>query len=157
SVYVSGNYAYVADGWAGLRIIDVSNPSLPSEAGYYLLPGDAYGVYVSGNYAYVTDVDAGLQIYEFYGVGIKEKDFSKEGFRLLSNIVKNEIKIELSPLIKDKIIQFELYNVLGEKVRTYMVNKLNSKISLSVDGICPGIYFLKYNKEEKILKVIVNR
>ncbi|MEO0270010.1 MAG: T9SS type A sorting domain-containing protein [candidate division WOR-3 bacterium] len=60
-------------------------------------------------------------------------------------------------MIKDKISQFELYNVLGEKVRTYMVNKLNSKISLSVDGICPGIYFLKYNKEEKILKVIVNR
>ncbi|MEO0240974.1 MAG: T9SS type A sorting domain-containing protein, partial [candidate division WOR-3 bacterium] len=155
--YVSGNYAYVADFGAGLRIIDVSNPSLPSEAGYYLLPEYAYGVYVSGNYAYVTGVDAGLQIYEFYGVGIKEKDFSKEGFRLLSNIVKNEIKIELSPLIKDKISQFELYNVLGEKVRTYMVNKLNSKISLSVDGICPGIYFLKYNKENKPFKVIITR
>ncbi|MEO0290306.1 MAG: hypothetical protein ABIN15_03605 [candidate division WOR-3 bacterium] len=156
-VYVSGNYAYVADDSAGLRIINISNPSSPYEAGYYVTPGEAMGVYVSGNYAYVADVDAGLQIYEFYGVGIKEKDFSKEGFRLLNNIVKNEIKIELSPLIKDKIIQFELYNVLGERVRSYMVSKLSSKISLSTCGICPGIYFLKYNKEEKILKVIVNR
>jgi hypothetical protein len=54
-VYVSGNYAYVADGYLGLRVIDVSNPSNPREVGYFDTPDRAWGVYVSGNYAYVAD------------------------------------------------------------------------------------------------------
>jgi hypothetical protein len=54
-VYVSGNYAYVADWGAGLRVIDVSNPANPREVGFFDTPGYARGVYVSGNYAYVAD------------------------------------------------------------------------------------------------------
>jgi hypothetical protein len=61
-VYVSGNYAYVADWDAGLRVIDVSNPSNPREVGYFVTPGLAWGVYVSGNYAYVADGGAGLRV-----------------------------------------------------------------------------------------------
>jgi hypothetical protein len=53
-VYVSGNYAYVADGGAGLRVIDVSNPANPREVGFFDTPGFAEDVYVSGNYAYVA-------------------------------------------------------------------------------------------------------
>jgi len=48
-IYVSGNYAYVADRFAGLRVIDVSNPSNPRE------------------YAYVADGGAGLIILRFTG------------------------------------------------------------------------------------------
>ena len=54
-VAVAGNYAYVADGSAGLRIIDVSLPSAPAEVGFYDTPGAAYDVAVAGNYAYVAD------------------------------------------------------------------------------------------------------
>jgi hypothetical protein len=61
-VYVSGNYAYVADWVAGLRVIDVSNPSNPREISFFDTPGGASGVYVSGNYAYVADWDAGLRV-----------------------------------------------------------------------------------------------
>jgi hypothetical protein len=42
-VYVSGNYAYVADGYAGLRVIDVSNPANPREVGYFDTPDYAVG------------------------------------------------------------------------------------------------------------------
>ena len=63
-VYVSGNYAYVADDESGLRIIDISNPSLPNEVGYYDTPGYAWGVYVSGNYVYVADNGYGFLILE---------------------------------------------------------------------------------------------
>jgi hypothetical protein len=43
-------------GWdAGLRVIDVSNPSSPREVGFYDTPGNARGVAVSGSYAYVAD------------------------------------------------------------------------------------------------------
>jgi hypothetical protein len=61
-VAVSGNFAYVADGWTGLRIINVSNPQSPFEAGYYDTPGRAWSVAVSGNFAYVADDYDGLRI-----------------------------------------------------------------------------------------------
>jgi len=66
-VYVSGNYAYVADWGEGLRVIDVSNPTNPREVGYFVTPGWASGVYVSGNYAYVAAEWAGLFILRFTG------------------------------------------------------------------------------------------
>ena len=60
-VYVSGSYAYiVASG--GLRIIDVSVPSSPTEVGFYDTRSWANSVYVSGPYAYVVDGDDGLRI-----------------------------------------------------------------------------------------------
>jgi hypothetical protein len=58
-VYVSGQYAYVADGKEGLRIIDISNPSNPREVGFFKTPYTARGVYVSGQYAYVAYGDVG--------------------------------------------------------------------------------------------------
>ncbi len=57
---VSGNYAYVADGLAGLQVIDVSNPANPQRVGGYDTSGYAHGVAVSGNYAYVADDYGGL-------------------------------------------------------------------------------------------------
>ncbi|MDH3975172.1 MAG: hypothetical protein OEV42_12900 [Deltaproteobacteria bacterium] len=53
-VHVSGNYAYVADGTAGIQIIDISDPANPELKGSYDT-GDASSIYVSGNYAYVGD------------------------------------------------------------------------------------------------------
>jgi len=61
-VAVAGNYAYVADDEGGLRIINVSDPAAPSEAGFYDTPGDARGVAVAGNYAYIADHYKGLRI-----------------------------------------------------------------------------------------------
>jgi hypothetical protein len=61
-VYVSDNTAYVADGYGGIQIIDVSNPAAPTFLGSYDTPGEALSVYVSGNTAYVADFDSGLQI-----------------------------------------------------------------------------------------------
>jgi len=68
-VAVAGNYAYVADTLGGLRIIDVTDPAAPSQAGFYDTPGDAYSVAVAGNYAYVADDEGGLIILRFMGEG----------------------------------------------------------------------------------------
>ncbi len=61
SIYVSGNYAYVASrGSNALEIVDISNPSAPVHKGSIVTGTDGalldgpFGVYVSGNYAYVT-------------------------------------------------------------------------------------------------------
>ncbi len=51
SVAVSGSYAYVADGYKGLRIMDVSDPSSPKEVGF-IQPTDCVGVAVNGSLLY---------------------------------------------------------------------------------------------------------
>jgi hypothetical protein len=69
-VAVEGNYAYIAESrvWdgsqyvgGGLRIIDVSNPAIPTEVGIYDAIGWAHGIAVTGTYAYVVD-GTGLHI-----------------------------------------------------------------------------------------------
>jgi hypothetical protein len=61
-VQVVGNYAYVADYYSGLQIIDISNPAAPTLKGNYNTSGIAQGVQIVGNYAYVADEAGGLQI-----------------------------------------------------------------------------------------------
>jgi len=62
SVYVSGSYAYLADGGVGLGIIDVSTPSAPYEIASCKTPGFAENVYAAGSYAYVADGCEGFRI-----------------------------------------------------------------------------------------------
>ena len=62
SVYVSGDYAYVADEGSGLAVIDISDPTNPGTPVYENTTGYAYGVYVSGDYAYVADYTSGLAV-----------------------------------------------------------------------------------------------
>lgn len=52
-VFVSGDYAYVADATI-LRIINISNPAAPTLTGSYTAAGNINGVYVSGNFAYIA-------------------------------------------------------------------------------------------------------
>lgn len=62
-VFVSGDYAYVADQWAGIKIIDISTPSNPVIVGSLdTMDGITMGVFVSGDYIYVSDWIAGLKV-----------------------------------------------------------------------------------------------
>jgi len=61
-VYVSGNYAYIADGFSGLAVINISDPTNPGTPIYEDTNGYAWGVYVSGNYAYIADGNSGLAV-----------------------------------------------------------------------------------------------
>ena len=64
---VSGSVALVADDSAGLRVIDISVPSRPREAGFLDIPRSARGVAVSGSLALVADYDGGLVIVQISG------------------------------------------------------------------------------------------
>ena len=57
-VYIEGNYAYIADGNAGLQIIDIIDKENPNIVGSS--SGYAEDVYVEGNYAYIAG--DGLQV-----------------------------------------------------------------------------------------------
>ncbi len=63
-VAVEGSQAYVADSAGGLRIIDISNPSLPQEVSSAATPGVASGVALYGNYALVADGISGIQFFD---------------------------------------------------------------------------------------------
>lgn len=60
-VVAKGHYAYIAAGWNGLDIIDISHPSNPSLIGNLNLSAEAYTLDVNGTYAYVACSD-GLHI-----------------------------------------------------------------------------------------------
>jgi hypothetical protein len=59
---VVGNYAYVATGHSGMRILDVSDPNNPDIIGTCDTPGDALRIDVQGDYAYIADYSAGTRV-----------------------------------------------------------------------------------------------
>jgi len=61
-IQVSGATAYVAAGYSGLHIVNVTNPTSPTLRGSYNTPGSAKGVFVVGNMAYVADWVGGFHI-----------------------------------------------------------------------------------------------
>lgn len=54
--------AYIAYGWEGLKIVDVSDPQQPQLLGKLNTPGDARDVRVRGDVAYIADWDPGLRV-----------------------------------------------------------------------------------------------
>jgi len=65
-IYVSGSYAYIADGHEGLQVIDIADPTSPTIVGSVDTTDQAYGVYGSGTYAYVADYSAGLLVIQIF-------------------------------------------------------------------------------------------
>jgi hypothetical protein len=61
-VVISGDYAFVADGASGLRVIDISDSTSPTLAGFYDTPDLAFDVALSGNHAIVADGTSGLLV-----------------------------------------------------------------------------------------------
>ena len=61
-ITVMGDKAYVADGFSGLQVVDISDPENPQIIGSVDTPGDSHEVTVIGDKAYVADRDSGLQL-----------------------------------------------------------------------------------------------
>lgn len=59
---LENNRAYVAAGYSGLRIINISNPFSIFEEGHFFAPWSVLGVDAVGNYAYIAAMYAGLRI-----------------------------------------------------------------------------------------------
>lgn len=62
-VAIEGGFAFVADGPAGLAVVDVSDPLRPSLVRQLDTPGDALAVAVEGARAAVADGPSGLRLY----------------------------------------------------------------------------------------------
>jgi len=113
---VSGHYAYVADGEAGLQVIDVSDPANPRRVGGYDTPGRAVDVAVSGDYAYVADGNWGLQILRIEPVPRLDGPFglTAEGFAAWLNApVAGTYRVEASGDLRTWETLVTLTNVSG--------------------------------------------
>jgi hypothetical protein len=64
-LFVLGDYAYVADGQAGLQVIDISDPTQPVIAGSHDTDKYAYGIFVQDSIAYVADGASGGGLHIF--------------------------------------------------------------------------------------------
>jgi len=61
-IAVDDDMAYIASGYHGFFIVDISDPTNPVQVGQYATPGHAWGLTVSGNYVYVAAMDSGLRV-----------------------------------------------------------------------------------------------
>jgi hypothetical protein len=61
-IYVLDDYAYVAAGPGGLRVVDVSTPSSPDEIGFYMPSADVHLVEAVDGYAYIAFGDGELEV-----------------------------------------------------------------------------------------------
>jgi hypothetical protein len=59
---VAGEYAYIAGGYDGLRIISIAAPAHPVEVGHYNTPRSASDVAVGGGDAYVADGEERVRV-----------------------------------------------------------------------------------------------
>lgn len=62
-ISVVGNYAYIADGESGFRIVDITNPDSIVTVNTTDTGGKTVAVYVTDTHAYVTDMNTGLHIF----------------------------------------------------------------------------------------------
>lgn len=61
-IFISGDYAFLADGDSGLKIIDISDPEEPEHIGEYDTPAYCNNVFIVQNLAFVADLGYGLII-----------------------------------------------------------------------------------------------
>lgn len=62
-ISVENGYAYIADGYGGVEVVDVYDPMNPSVIGYVDLIDGSTGIKVDGEYAYVSEyILGGLQV-----------------------------------------------------------------------------------------------
>ncbi len=61
-IELAGGYAYLADLYDGLRVVDIANPSSPVEVGFCDTAGRALGVAIQGSYAFVADDENGVRV-----------------------------------------------------------------------------------------------
>ncbi|MFZ2978592.1 MAG: hypothetical protein WA057_02900, partial [Candidatus Magasanikiibacteriota bacterium] len=119
-VYVSGKYAYVADGNQGMRIIDVNNPATPVEVGSYDTGGNIQSVVIGGSYAYVSDM---LKIHAIDISNPSSSTLFKSSVVFAANdvFISGKVVYALSPILNllwgfDVSPELEFYEHMTEKI-----------------------------------------
>ena len=89
AVFVDGGFAYVADNQGGLRVIDVSNPEEPAEAGtHFETPGPCLSAAKEGDLLYIGWGQQGIRVFD-----VSDIDNPEEIGRFEAQCIVNDIVI----------------------------------------------------------------
>ena len=164
-IKVDGDYAYVSEYiLGGLQIVDISDPSSPTLAGWYLPTGVfALGAESFNGFVYISDGLGGIQIYRnllVNPVSVEPKVNVVNDYKLEQNYPNpfnpsTKIKYEIPSVgTRDRVsVRLKVYDVLGNEVAT-LVNEEqpagNYEVEFSsessfrlVRNLPSGIYFYR--------------
>jgi hypothetical protein len=152
AVDVFGSYAFVANYInGGVQVVDVSNPTMPSIAGFYKRTGCfALNVTYDAGHVFVADGPAGIQIYNFDLLSGTENQSANPviQFNLFPNPAKEKIRFECEGL-SSAITVIALYDVKGRIFHQQQIHTMNGKIEGTINTleISEGIYILSISNE----------
>lgn len=144
----SGSFIYGFDTITerlGLRYDDIcysscyNSPDECAHGGLRCYSDDAFGVYSTG---LTSSCD--------YLTGISESQIGQRLLKIYPNPAENEITVEYYGNI-EQIITLDLYNLIGERVGSYKLDKGNNTMKISLLNYEAGIYFYQIISDEKII------
>ncbi|NUU98501.1 hypothetical protein [Marinitoga sp. 1138] len=135
-VFVDDNYAYVANYYHGLEIVDISDKTNPKKVGDYD-PGYFYsveGVYVEGNYAYLAAGDSGLVIVDISDKTKPKKVGNYNNFTKVYGVYVDGDYAYIAGFDKGLVIVDISDKTNPRKIGEYNTTGLGFAIGIYVDG-----------------------
>ena len=117
-----GNYAVIAHYTAGIRILNISNPSNPVEVAWY-------DTYPSSN---STNFSGCWGVYKFSSGKIIGSDISNGLFVIKTNFIMTEIPEEINSNAKDYKLNQNFPNPFNPVTNIKFSLKENSRVSLKI-------------------------
>ena len=152
NVVVSGDYCYVASEATGVRVINISNPLIPIEDGYYDNVPQSRGVAANGKYVYVTEKADGLTIYSNDLVtSVEDKDAIIPEYIVLHQNYPNPFNpsTNIAFELKERAFVFlEVFNLLGQRVAVLLNDQLTAgSYNVPFEGLSlsTGVYMYSLN------------
>lgn len=161
---VIDNLVYLADGSGGLRVINVSSPNNPVEAGYLVPPGLVNSVFAPRpTLIYIAAADNGLLAATF-NTGIEESASSPLLTCKFNPVVPNPFKqdaLVTFQIPNSELVFLRLFDVQGRLVKSLVETKLKPgdyNYHVSTKELPSGIYLLrlnagKYQGQQKLILI----
>lgn len=153
------NVLFLSAGGSQLRVLNISNPTLPDSCTGYGLSGDGNGtwgldvynnkIYLANFIAAIPFVSnwAGIKILAWMPVGITETN-KENGISIFPNPFNSQFNIRLNNP-DNSIFVIEINDIHGNTVHRSQTNKNELTIDLLKDT-GPGIYFVKVSNEKHL-------
>ena len=135
--------------WAGgTHNVTSNSGSVPAGAAVFVSPTQAtgtftYNITTAGNYGYACSLHIPGMVAQFT---VTATSIADPRVDLLTSAYPNPFKDKLT--IKYNGIQsIDLFNIIGDKVRSYELNAAENKTELDLSDLSAGVYFIRtYNE-----------
>jgi hypothetical protein len=134
---VVGNYCYVASEGTGVRAINVSNPAVPVEDGYYDGVPQSRGLCASGEFVYVAEKIDGLSVYRNDLVtSVEDAQTAPSAFALDRNYP--------NPFNPATVLRYQV--AVAGQVNIAVYDLLGRQIAVLVNEVtAPGSYVVRFD------------